>query len=310
MRRVRWLAALAIVVLAGCEPAEVDVRLRSARRIEETVTAVVPPADEELTTAAVKRLLPDRWQIRRQTLADNTVLLEFQRLGSLRERRGASFTRQVAGPLRLRFQYHLSYELAVPSLPAEHPARAALKSLPVVLRLHLPGRVTEAGGAGIEGGAAVVKLTAGELLGQAKRYEVTSHQWRWWLIGFWVLVVALALYVIWPWVVPPPEGRQERLARRAAKQLRAEAKRQARALKAQQAAEDAARPEPPPKPRRRRRRPEGEEAEGEPEPAAAEPEAAPPAAEEAPAETPPEPPADAAPPAEPEQPKPRRRRRS
>lgn len=314
MRRSLWL--LPALLFVGCEPAEVTIDVRSPRRVDESVSVVVPKEDDKLALALLQRSLPGDWRTERERTADGSVRLTLRRTVNPEISPEAQLDRTVIGPLRLRYEYHFRAVPTFPNLPPGHPARAALGDVDVTVRLRLPGRVlqdsTAAGSVTADGATWVLKTKA--LIDKPPVFEATSRCWRWGWLVFWLVLLALALWVLMPWWAPPAEvakSREERKAERAARAAaRAAAKQQRAAERAQrgrrgrkpaaqpapaepQAAEPetvAAEPEPVPAPE--------EEPTAEPEPAEAEAEE--PSAEPEPAPAPEEEPTEEEPAEEPE----------
>lgn len=266
-KRIGWL--LLPLLLGGCEPASLTIDVRSPRRVEQEINAVVAPGRDRLLIALVESALGGGWRVRRRAGGEQ-VLVTFTRRVSPAESAGLKVERQITGPLRLRLDYRC--ELANPflKLAADDMLRrvAASQAVDLVVGIRMPGRIltddgTNAGSLSSDGATWTLKLS--DLAGQPERLtalRVHSRAWRLWLLALLAVVGLTALWVIWPALAPPPEVRARRVEKSAARRRR-------RAEKAE---------------RKVRRQPERT-----PEPPIAEPEIA---AE--PVEVSPEPPADAA----------------
>jgi hypothetical protein len=210
--------------LGGCQPARVDVDVRSASRVEETVSVDVDSADRDVARAALRRLLPADWTEDTPEQHGDVVSLRLRRTVDPHFASNLRLShRSMLFGLRREFTLHA--EVSLSPLPADHPLLAALKGQSVTVAVHMPGRIRSAQGGtiGPHHGAAVWTTTIDQVLGAPLNLDVTSRTWRKPMLLALLVVLAVLLWVLWPAIMPPPAVRAERRAKRdARRQLRAQ----------------------------------------------------------------------------------------
>ena len=217
---VRWTARLAalaaVVLLVGCQPPTLELRARSGRRLDLNLTATVPEGDAELTIAAMRRLTTGDWKLRRQQVGDQ-VNLRLSRRVDARSDANLRLTYRSSFPW---LTYHMTFQgnLQAPPLEANHPLGEMAGTMPVTIRVDLPGWIRGADGArDTADGAATYQATLSQLAGQSLPISVTSFGLRYWMLTTWLLVIIALGWVVAPLTVGTPETQERRRAQRAAR---------------------------------------------------------------------------------------------
>lgn len=217
---VRWTARLAalaaVVLLVGCQPPTLELRARSGRRLDLNLTATVPEGDADLTIAAMRRLTTGDWKLRRQQVGDQ-VNLRLSRRVDARNDANLRLTYRSGFPW---VTYHMAFQgnLQAPPLEANHPLGDMAGTMPVTIRVDLPGWIRQADGArDTTDGAATYQATLSQLAGQSLPISVTSFGLRYWMLSTWLLVIIALGWVVAPLTIGTPETQERRRAQRAAR---------------------------------------------------------------------------------------------
>jgi len=221
-RRGVVLLLAGLLGLTGCDQARMELRVRSASRVDARVAATVSAADRDLALAMLRRVAPGDWRVDEQRLGD-AVRLTLRRSLDAAYGEEVRVTRTTIGPLALRHVYSFQGRLRLATLPADHLLARALADTPLSILLRMPGRVVDAQGATTSACYAAWRITLGAALGKETKLQATSRAWRGSLLWGILLVLAVVLWIIWPVLVPPEPLRSQRAAARAERRrLRAE----------------------------------------------------------------------------------------
>ncbi|MBI5831015.1 MAG: hypothetical protein HZB16_01720 [Armatimonadetes bacterium] len=233
--RVLCLVSLALA-LGGCEPVRIGLTVHSPNRVDATLTATVGAADRELAEATLRRLAPGKWDLDATPGADS-VRLELERTFDPKVDPEIKVTRTEGGFPWVRHATTVAGEFTLPALQPEHLLSKVLADIPLELSVVLPGRVTQVKGGKAHGGTALFATKLSELEGKKMAFEATAVGWRRGAVGAWGVILLVMLWVLWPWIMPPPEVRARRREAAAQRAAQRAAVRQARA--ASQAERDA-----------------------------------------------------------------------